>query len=139
MAYQSDESGRFEVHVRPFPDVDTGHWVVSAQGGQAPRWAPTGRTLYYRSGRRIMMVPVETTPQFRAGQARSHLNNPLTLLNDPRLSLLIPDRTYDVAANGTRLLILEDAGGSNDTSARPGIAVVQHWVEQLRDVAAPRK
>lgn len=49
MAYISDETGRDEVYVRPFP-ASTGKWLVSTQGGGWPRWNPNGRELFYRSG-----------------------------------------------------------------------------------------
>ena len=53
MAYASDESGRFEVYVRPFPNVDEGRWSISAGGGRGPVWGPNGRELFYvqREGR----------------------------------------------------------------------------------------
>jgi Tol biopolymer transport system component len=46
VAYQSDESGRYEIYVRPFPGRG-GQWQVSANGGAAPRWRRDGRELYY--------------------------------------------------------------------------------------------
>ena len=46
IAYQSDESGRFEVYVRPYPDVNGGRWQVSATGGTRPLWGRDGRELY---------------------------------------------------------------------------------------------
>jgi Tol biopolymer transport system component len=56
MAYASDESGRFEVYVRPFPD-GTGQWTISVAGGMQPRWRRDGKELFYlaqdgRDGRR---------------------------------------------------------------------------------------
>ena len=48
MAYVSDESGKSEVYVRPFPDVDKGKWQVSTSGGDSPLWSPDGRELFYR-------------------------------------------------------------------------------------------
>jgi len=75
LAYESDESGRFEVYVRPYPDVDARRWQVSNEGGSQPIWSPDGRTIYYASGpplkRRMMSVDVGTggtlypqTPEF---------------------------------------------------------------------------
>ncbi|HSR42048.1 MAG TPA: hypothetical protein VLL48_07755, partial [Longimicrobiales bacterium] len=49
LAYVSDESGRWELYVRPFPNVDDGRWPVSSQGGTEPRWAPDGGELFYKS------------------------------------------------------------------------------------------
>ena len=49
MAYTSDESGKSEIYVRPFPDVDKGKWQVSTSGGGSPLWSPDGRELFYLS------------------------------------------------------------------------------------------
>ena len=50
LAYQSNESGRQEIYVRPFPNVDDGKWTVSTRGGLSPVWSPTGRELFYLNG-----------------------------------------------------------------------------------------
>lgn len=47
IAYQSEESGRNEVFVRPFPNVGQARWQVSTSGGGAPRWSKDGRELYF--------------------------------------------------------------------------------------------
>jgi serine/threonine-protein kinase len=137
VAYQSDESGRFDIHVRPFPDVDSGHWVISSEGGESPKWSPTGDALYYRSGRRIMAVPVQTTPEFRAGAAKVHVENPLTLENDPRLSFLIQFRSFDFAPDGKRLLILEDVRSMDETATKPGITVLLNWTAEMASSGDP--
>ena len=46
LAYQSNESGRDEVYVRPFPKVNEGRWQVSTAGGTSPLWAKDGRELF---------------------------------------------------------------------------------------------
>ena len=40
LAYQSDESGQYEIYVRPFPNVEDGQWLISSGGGTQPLWAP---------------------------------------------------------------------------------------------------
>ncbi len=47
LAYESDSSGRFEIYVRPFPNVAAGQWLISTAGGTRPLWSPNGRELYY--------------------------------------------------------------------------------------------
>jgi serine/threonine-protein kinase len=56
LAYTSNESGTFEVYVRPFPGPG-GKWQISAESGGDPRWSPTRPELLYRSGDRLMVVP----------------------------------------------------------------------------------
>ena len=67
LAFTSNESGREEVYVRPFPNVDAGLSLVSPDGGEHPVWALDGRALFYRArDGALMHVPVELTPTFSA-------------------------------------------------------------------------
>ncbi|HET9387613.1 MAG TPA: protein kinase, partial [Gemmatimonadales bacterium] len=126
-AYESDESGREEIYVRPFPDVQGGRWQVSAGGGTRPLWARNGRELFYLvPPGRVMSVPVQDGASFVAG-------NPKLVFEG---SYLAPNtsRTYDVSPNGERFLMIKEAASSssNETSARPSIIVVQGWFEELK-------
>ena len=57
IAYQSDESGRFEAYVRPFPKGDR-KWQVSSSGGTYPVWSPTGHSMFYGTADgQLMEVP----------------------------------------------------------------------------------
>ena len=47
LAYEASDSGQLEIHVRPFPEVKTGHWKVSTAGGTRPLWARNGQELFY--------------------------------------------------------------------------------------------
>jgi serine/threonine-protein kinase len=68
LAYQSDESGEFEIYVRPLPDADRGRWQISTGGGTQPLWARSAGELFYLApGRAVMRVPVEGGSTFRAG------------------------------------------------------------------------
>ena len=68
VAYQSNESGEYEVYVRPFPQVDGGRWQVSTGGGARPAWARNGRELFYLVGSgRMMAVPIQPGATFAAG------------------------------------------------------------------------
>ena len=69
IAYESNESGRFEISVRPFPAVDTGRWQVSSNGGQHPLWSRDGRELFFiAADGRMMAVPIEPGPVFSYGK-----------------------------------------------------------------------
>ncbi|MEE2776022.1 MAG: hypothetical protein VYE73_04585 [Acidobacteriota bacterium] len=68
LAYQSDEAGRDEAYVRPFPDVDSSKWASSTDGGREPVWSRGGSSeLYYRGDSHVMAVSIATTPGFEAG------------------------------------------------------------------------
>ena len=62
LAYESNESGRFEVYAQPFPEAG-GKWQMSSAGGTQPRWRRDGRELYYVApDARLMAVPVAVSP-----------------------------------------------------------------------------
>jgi serine/threonine-protein kinase len=125
LAYYSNESGRNEVYVRPFPNVDSGRWQISTGGGSRPAWAKNGRELFYFAPNTAMMaVAVRTTPSFSAG-------NPTKLFDGP-WSVTQSGRTYDVSRDGQRFLLIKDATASNQPSALPTITVVLNWQEELK-------
>ena len=124
LAYESDDSGRFEIYVRPFPDVATGRWQVSTGGGTQPVWTRGGRELVYLDGAtHLTAVPVETTGStFRAG-------TPATLVTTVYAT---PDlyRSYDVSPDGQWFLMIKQDTGQ--TAPSPSFVVVQNWFEELK-------
>jgi serine/threonine-protein kinase len=121
LAYTSNETGREEIYVVPFPDTGAAKWVVSTGGGSEPAWAPDGRELFYRSGRGDMVaVRVETEPTFSAGgrsilfsasMFRSDLNHP----------------QYDVSPDGERFLMIRPVGGELS------VVLVLNFLDELRE------
>jgi Tol biopolymer transport system component len=69
MAYSSNESGRSEIYVEPVPGPGGRRQVSSDGGGEQPRWVRNGREIVYRSGTKMMSVPVQSQPSFRTGNA----------------------------------------------------------------------
>jgi serine/threonine-protein kinase len=70
VAYVSNESGRSEVYVRPFPGLG-GKWQVSRDGGTQPRWSPTGRELFFRDNDAMMAAAVKVGASFEPGEVRA--------------------------------------------------------------------
>jgi serine/threonine-protein kinase len=127
IAYQSNESGRDEVLVRPFPNVDAGRWQISAGGGTRPLWSRDGHELFYISEPqgRLMSVPVRLGDRFDAG-------NPTVVVNNS-LFRSAPQRTYDVSPDGRRFLTLRPVTAqADDKSPPPELNVVLNWVEDLK-------
>ncbi len=128
MAYQSDESGQYEIYVRPFPNVEDGRWQVSNAGGIYPLWSRDGRELFYLAGppARLMVVPVQTDPTFVP-------ENPQELLEWPYCSRG-EGRTYDVSPDGQRFLAFHTALLETDADASPPrINIVLNWFEELKE------
>ena len=69
LAYKSNETGREEIYVVPFPNAGEAKWAVSTSGGTEPAWSHSGRELFYRNGLGEMVaVEIETEPTFAPGQ-----------------------------------------------------------------------
>jgi len=67
VAYETDESGRFEIVVQPFPEA-TDKWTVSNGGGTQPRWSADGKELYFIApDGKLMAAPITSTATFAAG------------------------------------------------------------------------
>jgi serine/threonine-protein kinase len=132
LAYQSDESGREEIYVRPFPDVSSGRWQVSTSGGRTPLWAGTGRELFYRSmDGAVMVVQVESGSVWR--------NTPSTQVLPARYydGTGLTGRTFDISPNGQRFLMITGRG-RDETGTLPQIVVVQNWTEELKRLVPAR-
>ena len=125
MVYQSDESAKFEVLVRPFPNVNDGRWQISSGGGRWPRWSRDGAEFFYWSDDTLVAVAVETEPTFRPA-------SPSPLFDYPGIYRNV-GRPYDVAPDAQRFLLVDtsaDADGVPSTSTH--IRVVLNWVEELK-------
>lgn len=129
LVYISNESGRYEVYVQPYPGPG-GKWQISTEGGTEPMWNRNGRELFYRSGEKMMAVDVVTHPNFTAAKPRilfegHYLLSPATSAN------------YDVSPDGQRFLMLKsaEAGGAAPTQ----INVVLNWFEELKQRVPPGK
>ena len=122
LAYTSDESERREIYVSPFPRMDEGKWRVSRDGGTEPLWSADGRELFYRDGRAVLAVSVETASDFRFGDPRVLFSGPYR-----RWSALI-GHTYDVAPDGERFVMIRE---SETDLAGSEIIVIQNWLEEL--------
>ena len=121
LAYQSNESGQNEIYVRPFPDIDGGKWIASADGGTTPRWNPEGGELFYRApDGRLMGVPVSTDVESLAPR----LGRRSVVLEANHLG-------YDVSPDGQRFLVIKGAESVAATTAGPDIILVQDWFSEL--------
>lgn len=130
LAYISDETGRTEVFVRPFPGPG-GKWQISTEGGKEPVWAPSGRELFYRSGDKMMAVEVTTQTTFTAAK-------PTLLFQgiDEWRRTELSYRNYDLTPDGQRFLMTKTSGQQAPTTQ---IHVVLEWFEELKRLAPAGK
>jgi serine/threonine-protein kinase len=127
IAYESDETGRREVYVRPFPNTNDGKWQASTNGGFAPLWARNGRELFFvDAARQMTVVPFTPGPEPRLGERRVlfRMSDDMYLWENDYYT------PWDISPNGRRFVMarrLRSAG----TAAAP-LVVVENWFTELR-------
>jgi hypothetical protein len=127
LAYQSNESGRTEVYVRPFsrPGEKT---QVSTDGGMYPTWARNGKELFYqRAADWMLMVAAYATEgdSFRA-------EKPQQVGRIPRRGLGMPG--FDLHPDGQRFAVLKAAEEPTEVK-RNHVVLIPHFFDDLRRIA----
>jgi len=115
IAYGSDESGQYEIYVRPYPGPGVQH-QVSTNGGVHVSWSRDGKELFYQNGRKFMSVAVNLSPEFRAAS--------------PYLLFEGPYATIDASPDGQRFLALEPVEAQ--IAPLTHLNIVLNWFEDVR-------
>jgi Tol biopolymer transport system component len=125
VAYQSDETGEFEIYLQRFPGGG-GMRAVSTGGGSYPVWNPNGRELFYRSGDKIMAVPLRTEGELVLGRpvALFEIKKPQTVSD-----------TFAVTPDGQRFLSIERDGPKPPPTQ---LVLVQNFGEELKRLVPAR-
>jgi len=123
LVYSSDETGRLEVFVRAFPGPGAKRQITT-EGGTEPIWSVGGKEIYYRSGNRMMAVPVTTQPSFDTGPHIALFEG--AFVHDAR-------GAYDVAKDG-RFLMMRPVAGRDPRQ----LHVVLNWTEELKRLVPSR-
>jgi serine/threonine-protein kinase len=115
MAYVSDESGKNQVYVRPFPGPG-GKAPISIEAGEDPRWSADGREIFYFDPVRnqVMAVAIEGAASVRAGQPHA--------LFEQR------DPNWDVTPDGKRFLVRRQP---QNEASQARLQVVVNWFDEL--------
>src|SRR6267378_3702839 len=117
LAYASDESGRYEIYVQPYPGLG-GKWQISSEGGTEPVWARNGE-LFYRNGDKMMAVGTTTRSTFSADKPK--------VLFEGRYATYNTMPAYDVTPDGQRFLLAKTG-----EQGPQEINVVLNWFEELK-------
>jgi dipeptidyl aminopeptidase/acylaminoacyl peptidase len=117
LAYASDESGRYEIYVQPYPGPG-GKWQISTDGGTEPVWAHNGE-LFYRNGDKMMAVETATRSNFSADKPKA--------LFEGHYATYQTLPSYDVTPDGQRFLLAKPS-----EQGPQEINVVLNWFEELK-------
>jgi Tol biopolymer transport system component len=137
LAYSSNESGRLEVYVRPYP-TGAGRWQVSDNGGAFPRWSGSGRELFYRVDDGLMAASIEAAgDSLRTGKPTRLFTG---AFRGGTTGIAIGGNTfadYDVSADGQRFVMFPTSDA--DSTGRGIVTLVTPWFDELtRTFAAAR-
>jgi len=125
VAYDSDESGRAEIYVRPFPGPG-GQWQVSTAGGKDPRWRPDGKELYYIApDSRLMAAPIASSGTALQPGLPTALFQPRIVLGGAVVTGY--RQQYDVAPDGRFLINV-----TVDESTAAPITVITNWQPEAK-------
>jgi Tol biopolymer transport system component len=125
LAFTSDHSGKSEVYVASFPDMQI-KYPVSQGGGTEPRWAHSGRELFFRSHGQLMSLPVTPGAGFAPGKARP-------LFSVAPYADAINRQEYDVSPDDRRFLLIRRP----QKQAHEEVVLVEHFFEDLEAKVKP--
>ena len=131
IVYASDETGRSEIYVRPFPTGE-GKWQISSKGGYYPRWRRDGKELFYletiASPRNLISVKVNPTgPTFEYGDPTALFDSLFANAGHGT-----PYQPFAVSPDGQRFLIPRPEGVDEQGTAPTPITVVLNWAAELK-------
>jgi eukaryotic-like serine/threonine-protein kinase len=129
IAYVSDESGRQEIYVGPFPGPGARH-QVSSQGGTQPLWARDGKRLFFRWRNQVWAADVRPDDGFSTGKPR-------LLFEKAGYSPGNPTRSYDLSLDGRRFLMVRQE--QRTPAPVTEMTLVQNWFEELKRMLPPGK
>ncbi len=125
LAYTSNETGRKEVYVRPFPNTGDGLWQVSIDGGIEPTWSQDGTELWYRTqAGDVLVAQVETAGSFQVGERRRLFRIADAILNDD-------SHYFDLQADGQRILIVRPVS-TGATQSGSDLVLIENWFTVVR-------
>ncbi len=126
LAYASNESGRSEIFVRPFPNTAGGRWQISTAGGSSALWSHSGRELFFEAPSGDMMVAPITPGATFASEAPRRI---FPLGGGLIGSSIVP--LYALTPNDTRFLMVRLAA-VNQAPGAGQLVVVDNWLTELR-------
>ncbi len=121
LAYVSDENGRQEIFVKPYPDNTALKHPIAE--GISPVWAPHGGELYFLKDGVLMAVPVQTAPVFR------RLDDPHRIHPGPFVTNGANAQSFDIHPDGKRFLMTQVVVENSS----PEIHFIQNWFEELKE------
>jgi serine/threonine-protein kinase len=137
LAYQSNESGRDEIYVRPYPNVEGRRILISTAGGSRPAWGPaSGELFYLDAAGRLTSVPLQIAGETLTPGLPVTISRTVYVAGNSALGIA-PLRAYDVAPDGQRFLLIKD-NALNERGGPASLVVRLNFAEVL-NATFPKK
>ncbi|HYV99456.1 MAG TPA: protein kinase [Gemmatimonadaceae bacterium] len=124
VAYASNESGQYEIYVRPFPDASSAKWQVSRKGGREPVWSHSGHELFFRDSQNRMAV-VQRLPGVAFAMSEEKVLFTMAGIRSGE-----NHRSYDVAPDDQRFIAIRSQAGA--VAGDTPLVVVDNFFAELR-------
>jgi Tol biopolymer transport system component len=132
LAYQSNESGNYQVYVRPFPGPG-GKWQISTGGGLYPKWSHNGRELFYRTvDSKIMALT------YSASGDSFHAEKPQLWSSGQFSERGLGSPNFDLHPDGKRFAVFR-VPGTEQTPAVNKVSFIFNFFDELRRKLPPSK
>ena len=134
IAYQSSEgSTRDEIHVRPFPDTDAGHWQISSGGGTQVMWSRSGRELFYHVDAPARLMRVEVLAPSADGAFKHEAPTMMLETTKYLTGFSLASPTWDISHEDRRFVMVAPIRQpAADVDTAPSMKIVTNWFEELR-------
>ena len=134
LAYQSNETGRAEIYVRPFPNIDEGKWQISSAGGQSPKWSPNGLELFFSRPSESVDNGVWVAQRDSADAVQ--FSAPVRAFTGSD-AVVSRERTFDISADGSRFLLPSTPEVEAQETEVTLLVAVENWFAELKRLAPP--
>jgi serine/threonine-protein kinase len=134
LAYQSDETGRDEIYVRLFPNIEDGKWQISSAGGGSPKWSPDGLELFFSDSGLSSDNGVWVAQRDSADAVQ--FSAPVRAFTGSD-AVVTPDGTFDISADGSRILLRSAPDVEARETEVTSLVAVDNWFEELKRLAPP--
>ena len=128
LAYTSNENnGRYDVYVRPFPNVNDGKWMVSLNGGTDPAWSHSGRELFYiSSSHELTAAAIVVEPRFSVRERTTLFTIPADIRTSASAT------RFEVAPGDQRFLMVKNAADTSRRATGDRLIFMVNILEELK-------
>jgi hypothetical protein len=134
----SNKSGQNDIFAKPYPGPGS-EVTISVGGGREPVWGPSGRELFYRQDRKLLVVKIdETATSLNVGAPTRVFDDPYRLDTGGSQGGMA---NYDISPDGKRFVFVEEPQTTNAAAQPVGrLQVVLNWLDELkRRVPTPER